>query len=159
MGGWVAMAEVEIVEVAECDREGVFASCCRVVASLLFSPAIAGPGGAPSGRTRWLLPRVGTAEVLRAEVVIMRRGQVDGEGVLRTALWEREGRRAGREVLETGWDKKMSEWSTVPQSEEGCLMQMTNQSQLLLYPSTHGPPPPPPLPPRGSRVMPRQRCR
>lgn len=22
MGGWVAMAEVEVVEVAECDREG-----------------------------------------------------------------------------------------------------------------------------------------
>lgn len=116
------MAVVEVVEVTDCDSEGVFASCCRVVTLLLFSPAIADSKGGPSGRTRWLLPRVGTAEVLRAEVVIVRRGQVDGEGVLRTALWEREGRRAGREVLETDWDKKMSEWSTVPQSEEGCLM-------------------------------------
>lgn len=103
------MTEVDVVQVVERDSEGVFASCCTVIASLLFSPAMADSEGAPSAGIRWLLPGIGTAEVLRAEIVILRRGQIDGEGVSRTALWEREERRAGLGILETGWDKKMSE--------------------------------------------------
>lgn len=109
MACWLAVTEVDVVEVAECDSEGVFASCCIVIASLLFCPATADPEGVPSAGTRWLLPGVGTAEVLRAEIAILRRGQIEGEGVSRTVLLEREERRAGLEVLETGWDKKMSE--------------------------------------------------
>lgn len=109
MACWLAVTEVDVVEVAECDSEDVFASCCTVIASLLFSSSMANPEDVLSAGIRWLLPGVGTVEVLRAEIVILRRGQIDGEGVSRTALWEREERRAGLGVLETGWDKKMSE--------------------------------------------------